>query len=146
MTHNHNERLFCSLAEAARRSIHHQRIKSSPPEQQRSVVRELRLAITSARPGAVAALLDPQVQMLSDDDGVDGGANEVRGVREVADRMRELLVCEPTDLTEQDINGRPGLVMRRHGFVVGVVCVDVVDQRITDVWVVLDPTKLRHWN
>jgi RNA polymerase sigma-70 factor (ECF subfamily) len=43
------------------------------------------------------------------------------------------------------VNGAPGLVGRRSGRVVAVVAVSGVVGAVTDVWIVENPEKLRHW-
>lgn len=44
------------------------------------------------------------------------------------------------------VNGAPGLVGRREGRVVTVVVLSGRAGEITDVWIVANPEKLRHWN
>jgi RNA polymerase sigma-70 factor (ECF subfamily) len=133
-----------------RRSIHHQRIHTSTPDQHTSAVRQLRLAVESGSPEHVRAVLAPDADMVTDEVG-GSIIRSVHGASDVAQRLCEIsadgtALADRAGLTEQDINGRSGLVMRRNGFVVGIICVEVSHNRIADVWVVVDPAKLRHWN
>jgi RNA polymerase sigma-70 factor (ECF subfamily) len=43
------------------------------------------------------------------------------------------------------VNGGPGLVGRREGHVIEVVLIDGALGAVTDVWIVCNPDKLRHW-
>ena len=43
------------------------------------------------------------------------------------------------------VNGRPGLVAERGGVVVTVFGFEVADDRISRIWVVRNPEKLRAW-
>lgn len=44
------------------------------------------------------------------------------------------------------VNGAPGLVGRHDGEVVAVLVIDGAPGAVSDVWIVCDPAKLRHWN
>jgi RNA polymerase sigma-70 factor (ECF subfamily) len=48
-------------------------------------------------------------------------------------------------VTEAEVNGRPGLVARLDGRVVAVIATEVRGGRLTDIWMVLNPDKLRAW-
>jgi RNA polymerase sigma-70 factor (ECF subfamily) len=50
-----------------------------------------------------------------------------------------------TQLSVEGVNGRPGLVVRRQGLVLAVVGVSATGPRITVLWIVLNPAKLRGW-
>ena len=139
-----DDRAHCLLAEAARRSIHQRRITGSTPEHQRAVVHSLWIALTSGRVTEVIAVLSPTAEMITDNGGV--VARTLRGATDVALRLCDLPPGEPTEIAEHEVNGRAGLVLRRHGFVVGVICIDVTGDQVSDLWMVLNPTKLRHWN
>jgi RNA polymerase sigma-70 factor (ECF subfamily) len=43
------------------------------------------------------------------------------------------------------VNGQPGLVAQRDGVTVAVYAFRITRDRITDIWVVLNPDKLRPW-
>jgi RNA polymerase sigma-70 factor (ECF subfamily) len=44
------------------------------------------------------------------------------------------------------VNGRSGLVFRHQGVVVSVAALETRAGLISDLWVVLNPDKLRTWN
>ena len=48
-------------------------------------------------------------------------------------------------LLERTVNGQPGLVAQRDGVTVTVFAFDVADGRITRIWAVRNPEKLRPW-
>jgi len=48
-------------------------------------------------------------------------------------------------IEERAVNGQPGLVARMDGVAVSVLAFDVVDNKITNIWAVLNPHKLRPW-
>ncbi|WP_238815317.1 hypothetical protein [Nocardia brasiliensis] len=48
-------------------------------------------------------------------------------------------------LTERTVNGQPGLVALLAGTIVSVYAFDVEDRRITRIWVIRNPEKLRAW-
>jgi len=49
-------------------------------------------------------------------------------------------------VTTHSVNGRTGLVTRHGRRVVAVISLDVSDDRVAQVWVMLNPDKLRSWN
>ncbi|MET0414884.1 MAG: FAD-dependent oxidoreductase [Actinoplanes sp.] len=66
------------------------------------------------------------------------------------------LVCDGGDLTDvprgpgaavtvESVNGRAGLAVRRDGRVVAVIAVRTAAGRVEELWIVLNPAKLRHW-
>ena len=46
---------------------------------------------------------------------------------------------------ERTVNGRPGLVAQQDGRTVAVYAFGIAGDRITHVWAVLNPEKLRPW-
>lgn len=62
-----------------------------------------------------------------------------RGLVDLIDRLADLTILERT------VNGRPGLVARQDGIVVTVYAFDIADDRITHIWAVRNPEKLRPW-
>ncbi len=46
---------------------------------------------------------------------------------------------------ERTVNGQPGLVARQGGVTVTVMAFDVSGDRITNIWAVRNPEKLRAW-
>ena len=50
-----------------------------------------------------------------------------------------------TALLERTVNGRPGLVVQVDDTVQAVLALDVEDDRVTRIWAVRNPEKLRPW-
>jgi RNA polymerase sigma-70 factor (ECF subfamily) len=49
------------------------------------------------------------------------------------------------ELLERSVNGVPGLVARRDGAVMTVAAFDVAEGRVSRIWAVRNPEKLRPW-
>lgn len=49
------------------------------------------------------------------------------------------------ELAERSVNGAPGLVARHDGAVVTVAAFEVAEGRVTRIWAVRNPEKLRPW-
>lgn len=137
------------LAKTARRRIAECRAQAATSDQHAATVHELRLAAQSGEPNILEHVLDPNVVMLTDDGGSVRSAADpapVQGSAAVARKICAVLDRDPTEITEREVNGLSGLVLRRQGKVTGVVSVNVEDKLVTDLWIVLNPDKLRHWN
>lgn len=70
---------------------------------------------------------------------VEGAEQIVRSLARLEGRLRDLTVLELT------VNGQPGLVVRRDGVTVTVVAFQIEGDRITHIWAVRNPGKLRSW-
>lgn len=117
------------------------------PARQQSTVHEFRLAAERGEPAALAAVLDRRVEMLIDGGGVvPADPGPFRGPHDVAVKICDVLRNDPATITEREVNGQPGLALVRRGRVTAVVCVSVHHRHVTDLWVQLNPEKLRHWN
>ncbi|MER5480927.1 RNA polymerase sigma factor SigJ [Streptomyces sp. NPDC002734] len=111
------------------------------------VVRRVKEAWESKDIGTLIALLDPAAVMTADGGGlagtvphpVEGGARIARYMAAIAGRAPGL------ELVERSVGGLPGLVARRAGVVETVASFDVSGGRVTRVWVVRNPEKLRPW-
>ncbi|MFD7699273.1 RNA polymerase sigma factor SigJ [Streptomyces caelestis] len=134
------------LAASARRRVGAARAPVTATGQV-DVVRHVKEAWQTKDIAALVGLLDPTAVMTADGGGmvgtvlrpVEGGARIARYMVSVADRAPGL------ELLERSVNGVPGLVARRAGAVVTVASFDVSDGRVTRVWVVRNPEKLRPW-
>ena len=106
-----------------------------------AVVQAISTALDAGDERALASLLTGPVIAVTDG----GVASEpVTGPRRVA--LGLLAVASGSEVTMQGVNGESGLVVRRDGRVVGVVCFDIPRGKVTRVWLTLNPKKLRHWN
>lgn len=114
----------------------------------RRVLGALRRALAHGAGGSVASLLDVDVQLLIDGGGTVSVAEPpLAGARAVSDRLCRLVVASPPPKIDlADVNGSPGLVLRRGDTAVGIVSVQTKRGLITTVFVVLSPTKLEIWS
>ena len=105
-------------------------------------------ACESGDEGTVAQLLDPDITVLTDGGGrVRAPLGPVRGQRRAARLLMQLLASAPrVDAAAQSVNGRDGLVFRLDDRVVGVLGLSAHRDRVLDIWIVLNPDKLRGWN
>ncbi|GAA4672091.1 siderophore-interacting protein [Phytohabitans rumicis] len=97
---------------------------------------------------ALRAALDAAAIAVCDSGGrVPATMSPTHGAEDVA-RLAAALLCGPpdTELTVEAVNGRAGLALRRAGQAIAVVAVETVDAKVTVLWVVLNPAKLRGWH
>ncbi|WP_327297685.1 MULTISPECIES: RNA polymerase sigma factor SigJ [unclassified Streptomyces] len=114
---------------------------------QADAVRRVKEAWEAKDIPALIDLLDPAAVMTADGGGmvgavlhpVEGGARIAQYMVAIADRAPGL------ELLERSVNGVPGLVAQRAGVVMTVASFDVADGRITRIWAVRNPEKLRPW-
>jgi RNA polymerase sigma-70 factor (ECF subfamily) len=105
----------------------------------------------ACRVGDIAALrdaLDADATAVCDGGGVVPAAlGPVHGAQDVA-RLAAVLLCGQPDaeLTIETVNGRTGLALRRAGRAVAVAGVGTAGSKVTAVWIVLNPAKLRGWH
>jgi RNA polymerase sigma-70 factor (ECF subfamily) len=109
------------------------------------LVRGVRIACETQSPDALGAVLAPDVTAWFDGGGkVRTADRPVRGRAAVVGAVLPLLAPRPgTDVTEEPVNGGPGLVVRVSGRVAAVVLCDTLGTAITDLWLVLNPSKLQ---
>jgi RNA polymerase sigma-70 factor (ECF subfamily) len=48
-------------------------------------------------------------------------------------------------LLERPVNGQPGLIAQLDGATVAVYAFDIAATRITRIWAILNPEKIRPW-
>ncbi|MEU5189012.1 RNA polymerase sigma factor SigJ [Streptomyces klenkii] len=134
------------LAASARRRVSVARAPV-PATGRADVVRQVKEAWETKDIAALVALLDPAAVMTADGGGMvgtvlhplEGGARIAQYMVAIADRAPGL------ELLERSVNGAPGLVARRAGVVATVAAFDVSDGRVTRIWAVRNPEKLRPW-
>ncbi|WP_112466921.1 RNA polymerase sigma factor SigJ [Streptomyces triticisoli] len=134
------------LAASARRRV---RVARTPVTAagQADAVRQVKEAWETKDIAALVELLDPAAVMTSDDGGMVGTAlRPVEGGARIAQYMVAIADKDPgLELLERSVNGMPGLVARHAGAVVTVASFDVADGRVTRIWAVRNPEKLRPW-
>ncbi|KUO06570.1 RNA polymerase subunit sigma [Streptomyces caeruleatus] len=135
-------------ADRARRSLRARRARPTPAERHDEVVRAVRQACVTEDEALLASLLAADATAFFDGGGkVRALIEPVRGDIEVARSLLTLLARRPrTTVDTHPVNGRTGLVVRYGRQVAAVVGLDVAGPRVVQVWVTLNPDKLRTWN
>jgi RNA polymerase sigma factor (sigma-70 family) len=136
------------LASSARRRIRASQAPATPTARQAGIVRDFKQAWEAKDIDALIGLLDPDATVIADSGGlvsaelrpIEGGEEIARYLADVADRV-------PSNVTflERTVNGQPGLVAQQDGVTVMVMAFDVAGDRITHIWAVRNPDKLRPW-
>jgi len=137
------------LASAARRRVRAAQPGAAPvpAARQARLVRDFKQAWEAGDIEALIGLLDPGAIVVADGGGkvsavlkpVEGGEQIARGCVDFAARAPGLTILERT------VNGQPGLVAEHDGGIAAVMAFDIAGGRITRIWVVLNPDKLRPW-
>jgi RNA polymerase sigma factor (sigma-70 family) len=136
------------LASSARRRIRTAQAPATPAARQAGLIRAFKQAWEAKDIDALIGLLDPGATAIADGGGlaitflhpIEGGEQIARAWIEIANRAT-------SDMTflERTVNGKPGLVAQQDGVTVTVFAFDVAGDRITRIWVVRNPEKLRPW-
>jgi len=135
------------LASSGRRRVRAARSAAAPTDRQLAVVREFKNAWQTNDIAALVALLDPDVTFAADGGGrapaaldpVDGAELVARYLADLAARSSGLTILERT------VNGLPGLIVQDGATIVTVFAFDLADDRISHIWAVRNPDKLRPW-
>ncbi|WP_406091556.1 sigma factor-like helix-turn-helix DNA-binding protein [Streptomyces sp. NBC_01013] len=136
------------LASSARRRVRDSRAPTTQPSpQQASLVREFKRAWEAKDIDALVVLLDPGVAASADSGGLARTVPlPVAGAARLA-RAPVGLVVRPgaPTIEERHVNGQPGLVAQQDGAIVTVYAFGIDGERITHIWAVRNPEKLRPW-
>ena len=135
------------LASAARRRVRAAQPPAPPTARQAAIVRDFKQAWEARDIGALIGLLDPGATVTADGGGrvaaalhpVEGAEQIARYLTDIAGRAPDMTVLECT------VNGQPGLVAQQDGITVTVFAFKVTGNRITHIWAVRNPDKLRPW-
>jgi RNA polymerase sigma-70 factor (ECF subfamily) len=132
----------------ARHSLRARAARPTPPRVEDELVDAVRQACADEDRDRLATLLDSDAVAFYDGGGkVRTLTRPVVGGPQVARSLLTLLARHPrTTLHTRPVNGRTGLVARYDGQVAAVVSLDLAGARVVQVWVVLNPDKLRSWN
>ncbi|UQI46163.1 RNA polymerase sigma factor SigJ [Streptomyces sp. HU2014] len=119
----------------------------TPATSRADVVRQVKEAWKDKDIAALVALLNPAAVMTADGGGMAGTIpRPLKGGTRIAQYMVAMADKAPgLELLERSVNGAPGLVARRAGIVMTVASFDFSDGRVTRIWVVRNPEKLRPW-
>ena len=92
----------------------------------------------------MSALLDPDAVLLCDTGGVvDGPLDPVNGASAITEWMLTRFAPGIHRLRPTLANTRPAVLVERHGELVGTVVLRPDGQRLTMLWLTLNPAKLR---
>ena len=96
---------------------------------------------------ALVGLLDPGATVVADGGGLAGaGAQRIGGREQIARACVDLANRTPgLAVMERTVNGQPGLITQQDGATAAVLAFEVAGGRITHIWAVLNPEKLRPW-
>ena len=86
--------------------------------------------------------------MIADGGGlVSAALRPIEGGEQIARYVVDIAGRAPGNVTilERTVNGQPGLVAQQNGVTVTVFAFDVAGDRITHIWAVRNPDKLRPW-
>ncbi|MEU4541110.1 RNA polymerase sigma factor SigJ [Streptosporangium sp. NPDC023825] len=135
------------LAASARRHLRSDRRCAVTAHQHRDVVSAFRVACEHGDLDGLISLLDPQVTVRADGGGKARVAlRPILGAQKTARYFLGLLRNKfAQELTEENVNGCPGLVSHVNGEVNGIVAFAVHGGRITQIWVIVNPDKLHAW-
>jgi RNA polymerase sigma-70 factor (ECF subfamily) len=135
------------LASSARRRVHAAQPPPAPTAQQAGIVADFKRAWEAKDIGALVSLLDPGATAIADGGGLVAAAlDPIQGGEQIASYLTNLAVRAPEmTILERAVNGQPGLVSQVDGVTVAVFAFGIVDDRITRIWAVRNPDKLRPW-
>ena len=135
------------LASSARHRARAPRPPATPAARQAGVVSDFRLAWEAKDIGALIGLLDPAATAVADGGGkVSAALRPVEGGDQVARYLAGLLTRVPDlAIAEANVNGQPGLIGRQRGAIVTVFAFDTANDKITRIWIIRNPDKLRPW-
>ncbi|WP_370968760.1 RNA polymerase sigma factor SigJ [Amycolatopsis sp. cg9] len=132
------------LASSARRRVRATR-PATPVTGHAEVIRDFKQAWEAGDIDALVALLDPGATLTADGGGVVRAAlTPIEGGLPVA-RYVAALAAGGLTLVERAVNGLPGLLLTRGDDLAAVYAFDVADGRITRIWAMRNPEKLRPW-
>jgi RNA polymerase sigma factor (sigma-70 family) len=136
------------LAASARRRSRASQAPAAPTARQAGIVRAFKQAWEAKDIGALIGLLDPDATVIADGGGlVSAALRPIQGGEQVARYLAELAGRAPGNvrILERRVNGQPGLVAQQDGATVTVFAFAVAGGRITHIWAVRNPDKLRPW-
>jgi RNA polymerase sigma factor (sigma-70 family) len=136
------------LASSARRRSRAWPAPAAPTARQAGIVRAFKQALEAGDIGALIGLLDPDANLIADGGGlVSAALRPVQGGEQIARYLADLAGRAPGNVRflERGVNGQPGLVAQQDGVTVTVFAFDVAGDRITHIWAMRNPDKLRPW-
>ena len=136
------------LASSARRRVRAAPPPATPAARQAGLVRDFKQAWEARDIAALIGLLDPGATVTADGGGlVSAALRPIEGGEQVARYLVDLADRAPGNVAflERTVNGQPGLVAQQDSVTVTVFAFDIAGYRITRIWAVRNPGKLRPW-
>ena len=136
------------LASSGRRRVRAAQAQPAQAPRQARLVRDFKRAWEAKDINALIGLLDPGATVTADGGGlVSARLRPIEGAEQIARYLVDLAGRAAGNLTflERTVNGQPGLVAQQDGVTVTVFAFDVPGDRITRIWAVRNPGKLRPW-
>jgi RNA polymerase sigma-70 factor (ECF subfamily) len=135
------------LASSARRRIRASQAPTTPAPRHAGLVKDFKQAWEARDIGALIGLLDPGATVIADGGGLAAAAlHPIEGGEQIAHYLIDIAGRAPSlTVLERTVNGQPGLVAQQDGVTVTVFAFDVAGDRITRIWAVRNPDKLRPW-
>ncbi|MFF4653036.1 RNA polymerase subunit sigma [Streptomyces sp. NPDC001380] len=132
----------------ARDSLRARRARSASVRRHDAVARRVGKACAAEDAALLASVMAPDATAFFDGGGrIRALVRPVYGREQVARSLLTLLARRPrTTLRTQSVNGRTGLVVRHDDLVAAVISLDVAGHLVAQVWITLNPDKLRSWN
>jgi RNA polymerase sigma-70 factor (ECF subfamily) len=134
------------LASSARRRIRAAQAPATTP-MRTGVVDDFKQAWEAKDINALIGLLDPNATATADGGGlVNATVDPTHGGQQIAHACVELLNRTPDlEILERTVNGQPGLITQQNGETVAVLAFHITNNRIKNIWSILNPQKLRPW-
>jgi RNA polymerase sigma-70 factor (ECF subfamily) len=135
------------LASSGRRRSRAARRPAAPTARQSALVRDFRDAWQSSDIAALVALLDPDALITADGGGQTTAARHpIEGAGQIGRYLAGITARTPgLIIVERTVNGQPGLIAQRGGTTVTVLAFGIDADRITRIWAIRNPDKLRAW-
>ncbi|WUH92017.1 RNA polymerase sigma factor SigJ [Streptomyces sp. NBC_00433] len=138
------------LAASARRRVDTGHAPAPPTARQAGVVRDFRQAWEAKDIDALIALLDPAAVAIADGGGLATTfVHPIEGAEQIAHAwagIAERAARSGMTFLERTVNGRLGVVAQQDGVTVTVFAFHLLGDRISNIWVVRNPDKLRAWS
>jgi RNA polymerase sigma factor (sigma-70 family) len=136
------------LASSARRRLGAAESPTAPTAKQAGIVRNFKEAWEAKDIDALIGLLDPDATAITDGGGlVPALLQPLHGGEQIARAWVELAraAIAKATILERIVNGQPGLVVLIDGEIATVFAFQIVGDRITHLWGVRNPEKLKPW-
>jgi len=136
------------LASSGRRRVRAAQTPAAPATaRQAAIIRDFKNAWQASDIAALIALLDPDAIVTADGGGLATAAlHPIEGAEQIARYLNDLAARAPgLAILERTVNGQPGLIAQLSGITVTVFAFEIAGNRISRIWAVRNPDKLRPW-